>query len=89
MGNLRSCEKSRFLDEIDPRFVDFKFASGPGPAEGSPFQHVFERRSNLIPTPPRKVQATKYVPPADFKPPTLPTCKPASAWSTPSSASAW
>ena len=29
-GNLRSCEKSRFLDEIDPHYVDFKFAAGPG-----------------------------------------------------------
>ena len=34
----------------------------------SPFQHVFERRSNLVPTPPRKVLATKYVAPADFVP---------------------
>ena len=66
-GNLRSCEKSRFLDEIDPRYVDFKFAAGPGAGE-SPFQHVFERRSNLIPTPPRKVAATNYVAPADFTP---------------------
>ena len=47
--------------------MDFKFAAGPGAGE-SPFQHVFERRSNLIPTPPRKVQATKYVAPADFAP---------------------
>ena len=67
-GNLRSCEKSRFLDEIDPRVVDFKFAAGPGAGEPGPFQHVFERRSNLIPTPPRKVQATNYVAPADFTP---------------------
>jgi DNA helicase-2/ATP-dependent DNA helicase PcrA len=66
-GNLRSCEKSRFLDEIDPQYVNFKFAAGPGAGE-SPFQHVFERRSNLIPTAPRKVQATKYVAPADFTP---------------------
>ena len=68
-GNLRSCEKSRFLDEIDPQYVNFKFAAGPGLGTGeSPFQHVFERRSNLIPTPPRKVVATKYVAPTDFAP---------------------
>jgi len=69
-GNLRSCEKSRFLDEIDPQFVDFKFAASPaGPgASDSTFGHVFERRSNLIPPAPRKTVATKYVTPADFKP---------------------
>ena len=66
-GNLRSCEKSRFLDEIDPQFVNFKFAAGPGTGE-SPFQHVFERRSNLIPAPVRKLAPTNYVAPADFKP---------------------
>ncbi|MBT2557526.1 UvrD-helicase domain-containing protein [Hymenobacter sp. ISL-91] len=71
-GNLRSCEKSRFLDEIDPKYVDFKFSSGPGPDRAgpgeSPFGHVFERRSNLVPPPPRKNAATKYVAPADFVP---------------------
>ncbi len=68
-GNLRSCEKSRFLDEIDPTFVDFKFAPGAGPGAGeSPFQHVFERRSNLVPTTPRKTVTTRYVAPADFAP---------------------
>jgi DNA helicase-2/ATP-dependent DNA helicase PcrA len=66
-GNLRSCEKSRFLDEIDPQYVNFKFAAGPGAGE-SPFQHVFERRSNLIATPPRKTVAKGYTPPADFQP---------------------
>ncbi|MBC6609432.1 UvrD-helicase domain-containing protein [Hymenobacter sp. BT507] len=69
-GNLRSCEKSRFLDEIDPQFVDFKFAAtpaGPGAGESS-FGHVFERRSNLVPPAPRKTVATKYVAPSDFKP---------------------
>ncbi|WP_089331748.1 ATP-dependent helicase [Hymenobacter mucosus] len=70
-GNLRSCEKSRFLDEIDPQYVDFKFSAGPvgaaGPGE-SPFGHVFERRSNLVPPAPRKTVAAKYIPPADFKP---------------------
>jgi DNA helicase-2/ATP-dependent DNA helicase PcrA len=65
-GNLRSCEKSRFLDEIDPQFVDFKFSSA-GPGE-SPFGHVVERRSNLIPPAPRKTVATGYTPPADFQP---------------------
>lgn len=70
-GNLRSCEKSRFLDEIDPQYVDFKFSAGPGSGPGagdSPFGHVFERRSNLIPPAPRKTVATKYVAPSDFQP---------------------
>ena len=68
-GNLRSCEKSRFLDEIDPQYVDFKFSASPSSGSGdSPFGHVVERRSNLLPTPPRKTVATKYVAPADFKP---------------------
>ncbi|AIZ63763.1 ATP-dependent DNA helicase [Hymenobacter sp. DG25B] len=69
-GNLRSCEKSRFLDEIDPQYVDFKFSAGPaGSGSGdSPFGHVFERRSNLIPPAPRKTVATKYVAPFDFQP---------------------
>jgi DNA helicase-2/ATP-dependent DNA helicase PcrA len=66
-GNLRSCEKSRFLDEIDPQYLNVKFASGPAVGE-SPVQHVFERRSNLIAAPVRKTVATKYVAPADFKP---------------------
>lgn len=66
-GNLRSCEKSRFLDEIDPQFLNVKFTAGPAERE-QPFQHVFERRSNLVAAPPRKTVATKYVAPADFKP---------------------
>ncbi|MCC2545172.1 UvrD-helicase domain-containing protein [Hymenobacter sp. BT175] len=66
-GNLRSCEKSRFLDEIDPQYVDFKFSAGPGSGE-SPFGHVLERRSNLLPTPARKTVAKGYSPPADFQP---------------------
>ncbi|MDJ0365978.1 UvrD-helicase domain-containing protein [Hymenobacter sp. H14-R3] len=66
-GNLRSCEKSRFLDEIDPQYLNVKFAAGPAVGE-SPFQHVFERRSNLVAAPPRKTVATKYVAPADFQP---------------------
>ena len=66
-GNLRSCEKSRFLDEIDPQYLNVKFAAEPARGE-SPFQHVFERRSNLIAQPPRKLAATKYVAPADFQP---------------------
>lgn len=68
-GNLRSCEKSRFLDEIDPQYVDFKFSSGPaGSPMDSAFGHVLERRSNLIPAAPRKTVATKYVAPSDFQP---------------------
>ena len=66
-GNLRSCEKSRFLDEIDPQYLNVKFTAGPAERE-QPFQHVFERRSNLVAAPPRKTAAAKYVAPADFKP---------------------
>ena len=66
-GNLRSCEKSRFLDEIDPQFVDFKFSAGPGTGGESPFGHVLERRSNLIP-PPHVKQQRPNIDPADFTP---------------------
>ncbi|RZK27333.1 MAG: ATP-dependent DNA helicase, partial [Hymenobacter sp.] len=66
-GNLLSCEKSRFLDEIDPQYLNIEFASGPAIGE-APVQHVFERRSNLVAAPARKVAPTKYVAPVDFKP---------------------
>nr|WP_235917361.1 UvrD-helicase domain-containing protein [Hymenobacter busanensis] len=63
-GNLRSCEKSRFIDEIDPTYVDFKYGT-----EESPFAPVLERRSNLVAVQkPRLTVAKAYVPSADFKP---------------------
>ena len=39
----------------------------PGSGE-SPFGHVLERRSNLVPPAPRKTVATGYKPSADFQP---------------------
>ncbi|AYA38820.1 ATP-dependent DNA helicase [Hymenobacter oligotrophus] len=65
-GNLRSCEKSRFIDEIDPTYVDFKYGT-----EESPFAPVLERRSNLVGAQKIKPAAAPikpYVPSADFKP---------------------
>ncbi|QNF35606.1 UvrD-helicase domain-containing protein [Adhaeribacter swui] len=62
-GNLRACEKSRFIDEIDPRFLNFQYGEGPGV-----FDKVLKRKSNLIPATPVVKKATNYVPPADFVP---------------------
>jgi DNA helicase-2/ATP-dependent DNA helicase PcrA len=60
-GNLRSCEKSRFVDEIDTRFISFMAGDG-----GSVFEKVLKRKSNLIQPSPRKTVST-YTPPADFE----------------------
>jgi len=60
-GNLRACEKSRFLDEIDPKFLNFQY----GEAENV-FDKVLKRKSTLIPSTPVVKKATNYVPPADF-----------------------
>ena len=66
-GNLRSCEKSRFIDEIDPTFVEFKYGQ-----EESPFAPVLERRSNLVgaqqKVKPSAAPVKPYVPSPDFKP---------------------
>ncbi|RDC62452.1 ATP-dependent helicase [Adhaeribacter pallidiroseus] len=60
-GNLRACEKSRFIDEIDSKFLNFQY----GEAENV-FDKVLKRKSNLIPSTPAVKKATNYVPPADF-----------------------
>ncbi|MCC9137696.1 ATP-dependent helicase [Pontibacter silvestris] len=65
-GNLRSCEKSRFLDEIDPKYLNFKY--GEATATGSVFDRVVQRKSSLVTPPARKQVAANYTPPADFKP---------------------
>ena len=65
-GNLRSCEKSRFLDEIDPKYLNFKYGEAAA-SGGSVFDRVLQRKSSLIAPPPRKQVATNYTPPADFK----------------------
>ncbi|WP_242919596.1 ATP-dependent helicase [Pontibacter liquoris] len=67
-GNLRSCEKSRFLDEIDPKYLNFKY--GEAVATGSVLDRVLQRKSSigsLVTPPPRKQAATNYTAPADFK----------------------
>ena len=69
-GNLRPCEPSRFLGEIDPQFVQVKFAPNGG-HDDSPFGAVVERRtaaSKLITPPVRPQQATIYKAPIDFQP---------------------
>ncbi len=68
-GNLRSCEKSRFLDEIDPKYLNFKYGDAPT-AGGNVFDRVLQRKSSissLVTPPPRKQVAANYTPPADFK----------------------
>lgn len=65
-GNLRACEKSRFIDEIDPNFLNFKFGD-----ERPVFEKVLQRKTpaaQLI-TPAKKTTAApNYSPPADFTP---------------------
>ena len=62
-GNLRTCEKSRFIDEIDTRFLNFQYGESP-----SVFEKVLQRKSNLIPATVPIKKATNYVPSADFVP---------------------
>ncbi|WP_026462820.1 ATP-dependent helicase [Adhaeribacter aquaticus] len=64
-GNLRACEKSRFIDEIDTRFLNFQYGDG-----GNVFEKVLKKKSTLstlMPAAPKKV-ANNYVPPTDFVP---------------------
>ncbi|MDB5263499.1 MAG: ATP-dependent helicase [Adhaeribacter sp.] len=60
-GNLRSCEKSRFIDEIEPTFLNFQYSDGQ-----SAFEKVLKKKSTLIA--PVTKKATNYVPPTDFVP---------------------
>jgi DNA helicase II / ATP-dependent DNA helicase PcrA len=64
-GNLRACEKSRFLDEIDPKYLNFKYGDTQ---TGGAFERVLQRKSNLISPQPRKQVASSYTAPADFQP---------------------
>jgi DNA helicase-2/ATP-dependent DNA helicase PcrA len=61
-GNLRSCEKSRFIDEINPSFLNFQYG-GEGP---NAFDKVLKRKTSPLVAPAPKKTATNYVPPADF-----------------------
>jgi DNA helicase II / ATP-dependent DNA helicase PcrA len=70
-GNLRSCEKSRFLDEIDPKYLNFKYGDSGTASGGNVFDRVLQRKSSissLVQPPARKQAATAYTAPADFKP---------------------
>ncbi|GEO04099.1 DNA helicase [Adhaeribacter aerolatus] len=62
-GNLRACEKSRFIDEIEPAFLNFQYSDGQ-----SAFDKVLKKKSPLVAPAPKKVSAANYVPPADFVP---------------------
>ena len=89
-GNLRSCEKSRFLDEIDPQFVNFKFCGRAGQRASRRFSTYWSGARNLIPPAPRKTCKRRSTWPRLIShPPIHPTCKAGSALSTPSLASAW
>ena len=70
-GNLRACEKSRFLDEIDPKYLNFKYGEHNAVGSGNVFDRVLQRKSSissLVQPPARKQAATAYTPPTDFKP---------------------
>ena len=61
-GSLNGCEPSRFLEEIDPRFIDFGFVQ--------PVKQVVEERTTLRQTlniAPKKTKIN-YQPASDFKP---------------------
>jgi DNA helicase II / ATP-dependent DNA helicase PcrA len=60
-GNLRACEKSRFIDEIEPTYLNFQYGEAP-----SAFDKVLKKKSPLIA--PVTKKATNYVPSADFQP---------------------
>ncbi|KAA3438637.1 ATP-dependent helicase [Rufibacter hautae] len=65
-GNLRAAEKSRFIDEIDPTFLNFKFGD-----ERGPFEKVLQRKTpvaQLISPAKKPAAAPSYNPPADFTP---------------------
>ncbi|QHL86048.1 UvrD-helicase domain-containing protein [Nibribacter ruber] len=65
-GNLRSAEKSRFVDEIDPTYLNFKFGD-----ERGPFEKVLQRKtpvSQLITPAKKPTVAPNYTPSADFTP---------------------
>ncbi|MGV3587241.1 MAG: ATP-dependent helicase [Adhaeribacter sp.] len=62
-GNLRACEKSRFIDEIEPTFLNFQYGEA-----ASAFDKVLKKKSNLVAPAPKKVSASNYTPPTDFVP---------------------
>ncbi|MBC3538205.1 ATP-dependent helicase [Rufibacter sediminis] len=65
-GNLRAAEKSRFIDEIDPTFLNFKFGD-----ERAPLEKVLQRKTpvaQLISPAKKPSAASSYTPPADFTP---------------------
>ncbi|MFC6999239.1 ATP-dependent helicase [Rufibacter roseus] len=65
-GNLRACEKSRFIDEIDPKYLNFKFGE-----ERPVFEKVLQRKTpaaQLITPAKKPAAAPNYTPPADFTP---------------------
>lgn len=66
-GNLRACEKSRFLDEIDPKYINFKYGDNGASGGGNVFDRVLQRKSSLVAATPRKQVASNYTPSADFK----------------------
>src|SRR5688500_4952471 len=60
-GNLRACEKRRFIDEIEPTFLNFQYSDGQ-----SAFDKVLKKKSTLVA--PATKKATNYIPPTDFVP---------------------
>ncbi|AMM51955.1 ATP-dependent DNA helicase [Rufibacter sp. DG15C] len=65
-GNLRAAEKSRFIDEIDPSYLNFKFGD-----ERGPFEKVLQRKtpvSQLITPAKKPAAAPNYTPSPDFTP---------------------
>lgn len=73
-GRLKNCEPSRFLDDIDPRFikVSTKFGGGlestPAPSQYAKNLVSGIRKTISSSPPPRKAPAQQHKPAADFVP---------------------
>lgn len=70
-GRLKNCERSRFIDDIDPDYikVSTKFSNPESNTVSSSYAKTLVRgiQKNLS-TQPVKPKATAYKPPVDFKP---------------------
>lgn len=70
-GRLKNCEKSRFIDDIDPGYI--KMSSKHSSMESSAVSSGYARTlvqgiKKTVSSQPLKPKATSYKPPVDFKP---------------------
>jgi DNA helicase-2/ATP-dependent DNA helicase PcrA len=70
-GRLKNCEKSRFIDDIDPGYI--KMSTKYSSMESSPVSSGYAKTlvsgiKKTMSSAPLKPKATSYKPPVDFKP---------------------